>query len=76
MEKQAPLQTPNNQNATTPRRDMLSNGSSQAVTPKSIASIKSGKLRQDLGARAHEAILQEQELVLKQEAERYKQGLD
>ena len=54
---------------------MLSQASSQ-ITPKSIASIKSGKLRQDLGARHHEAILQEQELVLQKEAERYKQGLE
>jgi len=45
------------------------------VTPKSIASVKGGKLRQDLGARAHEAILQEQEIVLQKEAEQYKNGL-
>ena len=54
---------------------MLSQASSQ-ITPKSIASMKSGKLRQDLGARHHEAILQEQELVLQKEAERYKKGLE
>ena len=54
---------------------MLSQASSQ-ITPKSIASIKSGKLRQDLGSRHHEAILQEQELVLQKEAERYKKGLE
>ena len=39
------------------------------VTPKS------NKLRQDLGARAHEASLQEQQLVLQREADNYKKGL-
>ena len=43
--------------------------------PKSIASVKGAKLRQDIGARAQEAILKEQELVLKQEADLYQKGL-
>ena len=43
------------------------------VTPQSI---KSNKLRNDLHQRAHEANLQEQELVLKRAAEAYTKGLE
>ena len=45
------------------------------VTPKSIASIKGNKLRNDLHQRAHEANLQEQELVLKRASDAYTKGL-
>lgn len=42
---------------------------SKSVTPKSIRG--SNKLRQDLTNRVHEASLQEQQLILKKEAENY-----
>ena len=45
------------------------------VTPKSIASLKGNKLRNDLHQRAHEANLQEQELVLKRASDAYTKGL-
>ena len=57
--------------------DQNSSASRSMITPKSLVSNKHGgsKLRQDLGARAHEANLQEQELILKREAEKYAKGL-
>ena len=54
---------------------MVTPDSRKDVTPRGGASIKGSKLRQDLGARAFEASLQEQELVLKRETEAYAKGL-
>lgn len=45
---------------------------SRHITPKTV---KGSKLRVDLGTRAFEASLQEQDLVLKREAESYSMGL-